>query len=687
LIKPAARTADDTQMADRLNLRVAIAVAVPVVLLAGYVAHLSVGGGDGTGLSDTIVHCGLLLTACGFCWWRAWRTPAERLAWLMLGSAQLTLAVGEALFYLWLARLAQPPYPSLADAFWLACYPLQYAALGLLVRRRVRSFSLSLWLDGAIAGLAVAALAAAAVLPPVLASVEGANALATTVTLAYPLGDLLLLGVVAVAFALTGWRPNRTWGLIGAGLVVTAAADVIYNVKVATGAGQSVGWTDALWPAGALLVGWAALVPPGREVRARLAGAQQFGVPLAFAMLAVGLLAFELDGALTGAGLALATLLVVMARSALTVRENAALLRSTRAQAMTDALTGLRNRRRLLDDLDELLSPGAVPPCLLVLFDLNGFKGYNDTFGHLAGDALLRRLGLRLQAAMATVGDAYRLGGDEFCVLARLDEHDPETVQRLACAALAEDGDGFAIDASHGAIALPREARDPSSALGLADERMYACKRASPSSRRDSAIVQARDVLLHILRERVPDLHARLTDLGALARTVGQRLGLRGEALDETIRAAELHDIGKIAIPDAILTKPGALDDEDWAYMRRHTLIGARVLSAAPALKPVAVLVRASHEAWDGSGYPDGLAGEQIPLGARIVAVCDAFDAMTSERPYRRARTEAHALAELRRCAGTQFDPKVVASFCAARRAEPALPAADSEPAAATGRS
>jgi diguanylate cyclase (GGDEF)-like protein len=671
-VKPALGAADDLRVAGRLNSRAVIAVLAPVVLLAGYVAHLRVGDGDGTSRLDTVAHCGLLLTACGFCWWRAWRSPAERLAWLLLGTAQLTLAAGEAIFYLWLAHLAAPPYPSAADALWLSCYPLQYAGLGLLVRRRVRAFPLSLWLDGAIAGLAVAALTAAAVLPPVLASVEGANAVATTITLAYPLGDLLLLGIVAVAFGLTGWRPDRTWGLIGAGLAVTAVADVIYNVKVATGAGQSVGWTDALWPAGALLVGWAALVPPGREVRAQLGGARLFAVPLTFAMLAVALLALQLHGVLAGGGLALATLLVVMVRCALTVRENAVLLRSTHGQAMTDALTGLRNRRQLLEDLDELLAPDAAAPHLLVLFDLNGFKTYNDTFGHLAGDALLRRFGLRLQAAMTGLGYAYRLGGDEFCVLAPHDEHHEQTMVASACAALAEQGDGFAITASHGAMTMPHEAHDPSAALGLADERMYARKRASAAGRHDSALAQARDVLLHTLREHVPDLHAHLTDTSALARTVAQHLGLRGEALDETIRAAELHDVGKIAIPDAILSKPGALDDEDWAYMRRHTLIGARILSAAPALKPVAALVRASHEAWDGSGYPDNLAGDQIPLGARIVAVCDAFDAMTSERPYRHALTEAQAISELRRCAGTQFDPDVVATFCAARAATPA---------------
>ena len=132
------------------------------------------------------------------------------------------------------------------------------------------------------------------------------------------------------------------------------------------------------------------------------------------------------------------------------------------------------------------------------------------------------------------------------------------------------------------------------------------------------------------------------------------------EELDELARASELHDIGKVAIPDAILNKPGPLDDDEWRFMSRHTLIGERILAAAPALRPVAKIVRSSHERWNGSGYLDRLAGEEIPLGARILAVCDAYHAMDSERPYRPAMEPEEALAELRRCAGSQFDPRVV---------------------------
>jgi len=126
-----------------------------------------------------------------------------------------------------------------------------------------------------------------------------------------------------------------------------------------------------------------------------------------------------------------------------------------------------------------------------------------------------------------------------------------------------------------------------------------------------------------------------------------------------------------MAVPDAILDKPGPLDEEEWAFMRRHTVIGEAILSAAPALVPVAKIVRSSHERFDGAGYPDGIAGTEIPLGARIVAVCDAFDAMTSDRSYRRAMSVDAALAELRSAAGSQFDPGVVEAFCAALAAQP----------------
>ena len=244
-------------------------------------------------------------------------------------------------------------------------------------------------------------------------------------------------------------------------------------------------------------------------------------------------------------------------------------------------------------------------------------------------------------------------------MVARCDPPIQESIVAAARAALSEAGEGFAVTASAGSVLIPAEADTPSSVLQLADRRMYAQKNGS----RPSPARQSRDVLLRTLREREPDLHAHLSGVAELAVDVARRLGMDGEELDEVSRAAELHDVGKIAVPEAILRKPGPLDDEEWAFMRRHTVIGERILSAAPALVPVAKLVRSSHERWDGDGYPDGLAGEAIPLGARVVAACDAYDAMTTDRPYRPAMPIADALAEMRRCAGTQFDPRVVDAF------------------------
>jgi HD-GYP domain-containing protein (c-di-GMP phosphodiesterase class II) len=174
-----------------------------------------------------------------------------------------------------------------------------------------------------------------------------------------------------------------------------------------------------------------------------------------------------------------------------------------------------------------------------------------------------------------------------------------------------------------------------------------------------------RDLLLCTLTERSKALGDHNDDVALLAREVAHKLCLSSEEVDEVVRAAELHDVGKLALPDAILFKPGALSDEEWETMRLHTTIGQRILAASPALASVGRLVRSTHERWDGAGYPDQLHGEHIPLGARIVAVCDAFAAMITDRPYRNAITRAVALAELERCAGTQFDPTVIDAFLA----------------------
>jgi diguanylate cyclase (GGDEF)-like protein len=331
-----------------------------------------------------------------------------------------------------------------------------------------------------------------------------------------------------------------------------------------------------------------------------------------------------------------------------------------REQAITDALTGLGNRRKLAADLAAALEGSTSDEAsLLLLFDLDGFKSYNDTFGHVAGDALLSRLGAKLELAVGETGDAYRLGGDEFCAHLRLDGPDPDDLIFTAAGALSESGSEFKVRASLGVVLLPHEADSAEHALQLADERMYADKRSQPSGARN----QAREVLLRTMQVKQPNLDEHSSRVAELATRVARHLGLSGEALDEIARAAELHDVGKVGIPDAILNKPAALDDGEWEFIYQHTILGERILHGAPALRPVARLVRATHERWDGRGYPDGLAGEEIPLGARIVSVCDAYEAMTTSRTYRSALPEDVAWRELRRGSGSQFDPSVVEAF------------------------
>jgi two-component system cell cycle response regulator len=195
--------------------------------------------------------------------------------------------------------------------------------------------------------------------------------------------------------------------------------------------------------------------------------------------------------------------------------------------------------------------------------------------------------------------------------------------------------------------------------MRIADQRLYAHKANLYRSRGDSY-----EVLKRALDEREPGFRQHLHDVAELATRLGEGVGLSGDELTELRLAAELHDVGKLAIPDAILRKPSALSPAEWEFIRRHTTIGQRILAGAPALHQIGDIVRSTHERWGGSGYPDGLRGEKIPRAARIIAICDAYSAMVTDRPYRAALTSRDALSELRRCAGSQFDPTLVERFC-----------------------
>ena len=451
--------------------------------LAAYELHTVIDQGFGAhSIFDKRVHLVVLLCASGLILVRAITRRGERVAWLLIGAGVLAWSLGEVYYTLALWNLPTIPIPSAADGGYLAFPVLAFAGVCLLARNRVRGAAATLWADGLAAALAVGAASAAFVLDEVLRHASG-RVLEVITNLAYPVTDLVLLGACVAVIALRGWRIDRTWGLLGAGIVVFWVADSLYLVETALGTYTPGGVFDEGWWLGLTLIALAAWQPAGRLAPATDDSQRSWmiAVPVGFGGLAAAILGYGClrthplnPGAV---GLALAALGAVAVRLVITYRLSLGLLERVRAESLTDPLTGLPNRRALTHAL-EVQSPTGedAGDAVLALYDLDGFKGYNDTFGHSAGDALLARLGHSLLTAIGNDGSCYRLGGDEFCVVmpGRL-----STVHRLldaASVALSEEGDGFSITSTWGAASVPHEAASLEAALRIADERMYACK-------------------------------------------------------------------------------------------------------------------------------------------------------------------------------------------------------------------
>ena len=607
------------------------------------------------------LYCSLFALAALACVLRAnreRRRGGPALPWGTAAAGVVLWGAAEASF-----RLIEPDptasYPALTQGLLLLSFALATLTLVLLSRERIEGFQKGLALDGLIGGLAVSAVAASLLFPVS----SGAAIDQSGPPAVFLLADLAILALVVVSIALTGWRPGRCWALISAGIVVNTIGNIALVQATNGGTFERGSPVDTLYLSSALLLGLATAYPIRPVVTRHPDDARRVVAPLLAAVLALGLLcvaAFTEVGAVAVL-LAAATIALVVLRTALAFRDNQRLLEAREHDALSDGLTGLGNRRKLMADLDRTMEEvGEGKLHSLILFDLDGFKRYNDTFGHPAGDTLLARLGSNLRSTVSAHGEAYRIGGDEFCALVRTDDLKEEAIIAGACEALSDSGSGFSVRPSFGAVALGREAATSGQALHKADQRMYAHKQGRPGS----VTREARAVLLSILSEREPTLDEHLHAVARLAQLVGAELGLEGEELDVVVRAAELHDIGKMAMPDSVLRKPGPLSESEWEIMRRHTVVGERILSSVPALGPVATVVRSTHERIDGEGYPDGLAGEEIPLGSRIVFVCDAYNAMRSERSYDNARSHEEAVAELRSEAGRRFDPVVVEALC-----------------------
>jgi HD-GYP domain-containing protein (c-di-GMP phosphodiesterase class II) len=386
--------------------------------------------------------------------------------------------------------------------------------------------------------------------------------------------------------------------------------------------------------------------------------------PAAFAAAALLLLVFDhLQGSIDHEifWLCVGLIAAVFAWLVETARRQSSRLEAEHQRALKDPVTQLPNREALVADLERFLkAPGES--CTLVLFELDGLQALYDENGEAAGNSFVSGLGLRfMQEAVGAGGCAYRVAMHRFAVLApsrallsgefllsRSGVADPQTSHCL-------------VGRCYGEVSLPAEAADPDAALQLAGQRVTAYKQGQQRSARR----QAHAVLMAVLAARRPDLREHLRTVAFRALSVSRRMGLDRSTIDDIFLAAELHDIGLLTVPESVLEKESSLEPAEIALIRNHPAAGARIVAAAAELVSVAEMISAVSERFDGSGHPDGLMGDQIPIGARVLRVCVAYAALTAERPYREAKDSEEALAELRARAGTDYDPVVVEALAA----------------------
>jgi diguanylate cyclase (GGDEF)-like protein len=449
------------------------------VLLGGAVIvalhdWLGIGGSNLDVAINGVVYDAVIVCAGLACLTRALRGGPERSAWLAIAAAVLAWGGGEIWWTLHIEGNASAPYPSPADAGYLAFYPLAVLGLYLLVKAHAKRLDPRLWMDGAIAALGTAALGTALIFEFVVERTSGTT-LEVITTLSYPLGDVILLALAVGIVALTRWRPGRTWSLLVAGLATMAVADVAYTLQAYEATLPGGDWVEPIYLISALFIGAEAWQPKGAEIRpdARFDGVRELIVPgiVAVTMIALVVMQYFNHASALTTVLWSAAMLAVIGRLALSVRTNKRLLEEVR----TDPLTGLGSQARLQMDLEER---GRSPkePLTVILLDLNGFKHYNDTFGHPSGDRMLGLMGRRLKAAVEPGGTGYRLGGDEFVVLVDDEIGDRDEIVVRAAEALTSKGGGHDLSAAWGIASVPEEADSPAAAMQLADVRMYAQK-------------------------------------------------------------------------------------------------------------------------------------------------------------------------------------------------------------------
>jgi diguanylate cyclase (GGDEF)-like protein len=356
------------------------------------------------------------------------------------------------------------------------------------------------------------------------------------------------------------------------------------------------------------------------------------------------------------------------------------------ALSRVDGLTGLFNRRHAMESIDHELARSARDDTAvgLLMIDVDRFKRINDSQGHAGGDAVLVEVARRLRIGPREWDIVARVGGEEFCVIAPGMGSEAELADlgdrlRLAVSERPIDtprGQGISVSISVGAALAHHSEGSSEHALDCADRALYAAKRRGRnrlcrfSQLDDSDLHAEQPESLHLaealaqagdLREGAQSQHSG--DVARLAAKIARRLEMSEDDVLRICLGGWLHDVGKLAVPDHILTKPGPLTASEWEIMRTHSVTGEQLLRAFPELAITCPAVRHHHEKYDGSGYPDHIAGEQIPIDARIIGAADAYCAMIATRTYKEPRSANEAIDELRRCSGTHFDPDVVAAL------------------------
>jgi diguanylate cyclase (GGDEF)-like protein len=478
----------DSVLGPRERRMLGAVTAVLIALVAATGAHAVFGIGGRSveePIRDWVTSAVYILVGVIVCW-RAVRTTEARTSWMIFAFGISIYGLGNVLWAAWIEHLPNPPIPSICDGMWLTLYPCCYLGIVGLAGVRERRVPARMWLDGIVAGLGIAAIGAAIVVRPVLATVSGGTAAVIT-EMAYPLCDLLLAALVVGVLALRGWRLDRMWGMLGAGFLALAAADCMYALQVAGGASAPSALTNMTYDIGVMLLALAAWQPRATIETDTVPSGAVLTIPAAFTVSALGLLIYDHFSRLDPIALALAmgTMVFAFARTALTFRDVRALA-ETRRQAMTDDLTSMPNRRHFLRRVHDgiIASRATGESVALLIVDLDHFKELNDTLGHDAGDQLLRQVGERLHGVLRASDTAARLGGDEFGVLLSdsSDGANAELVAEKILKAIAQPfpikSVGLRVTASIGIALFPEHAENDEQLMQHADVAMYEAKAA-----------------------------------------------------------------------------------------------------------------------------------------------------------------------------------------------------------------